>query len=52
MSTGMSFQATPFNISQRIRERPRELFYHLIFLLDFIDVGAFISVEWDLKSKQ
>lgn len=49
MSLKMSSKAIPFNISLRIRENPKELFNRLIFLLEFIDVSAFIPFEFRFR---
>lgn len=51
MSLKMSSKAIPFNISLRIRENPKELFNHLIFLLEFIDVSAFIPFEFRFRKQ-
>lgn len=49
MSLKMSSKAIPFNISLRIRENAKELFNHLIFLLEFIDASAFIPFEFKIQ---
>lgn len=45
----MSSRAIPFNISLRIRENSKELFNHLIFLLEFVDASAFIPFEFKIQ---